>query len=1179
MFVCFHAPTLFADPQKGLFVQTIVEDDENTLEKIELVVGREEETTCLRMLPVDGIVAGDSFSLYSVFVPPSLLAGAGRLEYYFRRGAEESKRFSVPLCTLPELPSLLITETLPWSGACTCLELYNTTDHTLDLHDFDMLMERPDLGVFRNPMANAPGENQIPPHTPAVFRFLSAAVKNAATYAPGKDAFFAELAQLYPATCADIAERAPLYLSCDVTQKNEATGAYALLPGCFDQFQRNHGNTLYIVPRGADKEQAIFRLESNISEAYHDVFFHRSGVWCPDAREPEKAVLYDAFCAPTPGFPDPAGEYPDAMDLTPPAILPISPVERAALTGKDLALSFAVLGERAFFPRLFFKTAAGEYRELHPLCNTDGYLEAWIPYAILSRLHTLEYYLEVQGGLYTARYGSPEEPITLPLDDRAGPGILSCYPADGQVLENDMTPDMRVEYEDISGVDLPISILCLDGRNVTADAVWRADCVEYRPAKPLGYGTHMLELTLRDMLGNRTYRKLEFSIGNGKKLNCYIGQVHSHTGDSDGAATPEEAIRYARDVGEVDFFAVTDHSHHVTPDRYAAQVALSDRYDQNGSFASIYGFEMTWNNKNGYWGHMNVLGTPWYERRINDVGLREFYEELKEHPRAVAMFNHPGDAWGNFNNYAYRDGEIERLVCLSEIRGAGYDREYALMLTRGWRAAPVYNEDNHKPNWTRATNGCGVVLAPSLTRENILDAMRRRRTYTTTDRSTKVLYRVNGEWLGSTLTSPAKLLVEVEVHTENALGIGLLQLVSEDNIVAAHIHVGARKDFIWQVELDPDFDYYYVKITNGKQYTVTAPVFIEGRDLLELTGFSVGRCDDAAEPYVASVGVRNTSEQAINDVRVDLYLSPVSGFELRSLVPYTSVYIGRLEPGASHAVSRRFPDVPGNRRLTAVVSGSCGKRRFADTAYVLLTPAFISKLLPLTSSLTTEGGRVENPFPFVEIYNPTPGTLALENYGLKLWNTLGAAPTPERTYRFGDVTLPPDSTLTVWQRPEGSGLTAADFNARYGTSLIEGEDLLITETKILDPDPFGIRIDLCCGNELLARAAYGCYCERENDIVPDLPLLYTLAPGCTVDERRIDTAGAPVAPGRLLPEQKPASMQGLCRREEMREERRAKAKEKWLTRLTHAPLVPLEAAALVAGAVSAVRDLFHEKKK
>lgn len=1177
MLICFHAPAAFADRNKGIFVQVIVQDDEKVFDKIDLLIQTGEDPVPLRMLPVDGIVTGESFSVYGVFVPPSVLSGAGQLNYRFRRGTEESELFSVPLCNLPELPPLMISETLSWSGVCACLELYNTTDRTLDLYDFDMLMERPDLGLFRNPMANKPGENLIPPRTPAVFRFLSAAVKNAATYVPGRDAFFAELTKMYPTSCEDIAERAPLYLECDVTQKSEKTGAYLLLPGCFDQFQRYYGNTLYLAPRGAEKEQAFFRLESNIKEAYHDISCRKSGVWYVDARHPSEALLYDAFCAPTPGFQDPAGGYPDAADLTPPAILPVSPVERAALTGKELRLAFAVLGERAFYPRVFIKTDSGDYREFRASCNTDGYYEVCVPYRLLSRLHDLEYYIEVRGGLYAARYGDAEHPVVLPLDDRAGPGILALYPADGQVLENETVPTVRVEYEDISGVNLPISILCLDGRNVTSGAAWHADFVEYRPEKPLAYGAHMLELTLRDMLGNRTYRKIGFSVSRGRKLNCYVGQVHSHTGDSDGSATPEEAIRYARDVGGVDFFAVTDHSHHVSAERYEAQTALADRYNQNGAFACLYGFEMTWNNKTGYWGHINVLNTEWYEQRIDRVNLQNFYTELKQHPQAVAMFNHPGDKWGNFHDYAYRDGEIDRLICLSEIRGAGYDREYALMLTKGWHAAPVYNEDNHKPNWTRATNACGVVLAPSLTRENILDAMRRRRTYTTLDRSTKVFYRVNGEWLGATLEAPSKLSAEVEVHTENELGIGLLQLVSEDNIVVAHINAGVAKDFTWEVELDPDFDYYYVRITNGKLYTVTSPVFIKGRDFLNIAGVSVGRCEDEEECHVAAVTVRNDAAKAMSDVRVDFYLSPLSGFELRSLVPYTSVHIGRLEPGARHAVSRRFPDVPGNHRLTAVVSGMCGKKRFADTAYVLLTPLLISKILPLTSPAEKEGKTVENPFAFVEIYNPTPNRIALKDYSLKLWNKLGAAPLPEQAFQFSEEILPPDSTITVWQRPEGSGLTVEDFNARYGTSLVEGEDLTVTEMTILDPNPFGRRLDLCRGNELLTRVSYGCYCSEDNDIAADEPLLFTYVPDCTANERRVGAVGDPLAPGKLLPEQKPTSMQGLCRKEEVREERRARAKQKLLTRLSHAPLVPFEAASLVANAFSAVKDLFHEK--
>ncbi|HBF38652.1 MAG TPA: hypothetical protein DDW50_15205, partial [Firmicutes bacterium] len=39
----------------------------------------------------------------------------------------------------------------------------------------------------------------------------------------------------------------------------------------------------------------------------------------------------------------------------------------------------------------------------------------------------------------------------------------------------------------------------------------------------------------------------------------YFGYLHAHTSFSDGSGTPEEAYQYAREIGKLDFFAITDH--------------------------------------------------------------------------------------------------------------------------------------------------------------------------------------------------------------------------------------------------------------------------------------------------------------------------------------------------------------------------------------------------------------------------------------------------------------------------------------------------------------------------------------------------------------------------------------------------------------------------------------------
>lgn len=1171
----YHSPAVFAARGRALTALALMQDGEELFPQLELVADVGEDIFTLRMLPEDGIMTDESFTLFSVQIPAEKLRGE-RLIYHFTSGGKESVRYTVPLLNLPELPPLIITETFLWAGACAYFEIYNTTDRTLALSDFALFMDRPGVGKFRNPMRPA-GDDRLPPHTAAILRFLTPAVKNDKSYQPGKDAFFAGLEKLSPSTCGEQDLRNVLYFECDLTAQNPETGAYVLQNGCFEPFQRSHAVTYFLTPANGGEAEAFYRLSINVDLPYHDIFCRRAALWYPDLQNPSKAVLYEAFRAPTPGYPDPAGGYPDAADSVPPALMPVSPCHEATYGGGELQVSFAALGERTEYPRLWLKNADGAYEEYHPTPDHNGYFTVTLPAAVAEPPETLEYYAEMTGGCYTARMGSAEHPVTVRLFDRAGPRVLSLTPADGQVLEKELLPTICARFSDRSGVNLSLSILCLDGRNVTAEADWTGDGVRFVPRKPLAFGKHTIELTLRDMLGNRTYRKALFAIGKGAKLHCFIGQVHCHTGDSDGVGTPEEAIRFAREQGRVDFFAVTDHSHLVTPDRYAAQIVLSERCNRPGSFASIHGFEMTWNNKNGYWGHMNVLGSDLYERMIDDVDLPKFYEELKKHPESVAMFNHPGDTWGNFNDYAWHDPEIDRIVCLAELCGGSYDRQYALMLSKGWHVAPVFNEDNHKADWTRATNGCGVVLAPALSRENILDAMRRRRAYSTDDRSTEVYYKVNGEWLGSTLNAPEKLTVSVEAHTGNEQGLGLLQLVSEDNIVVAHISVGARRDFVWQVELDPDFDYYYIRITNGKNYTVTAPVFVTGRDLLNITAFDCGIAKDERDFYGATLTFCNTAARQMSDVRVDFYLSPADGFELRTLAPYATVDIGRLAAGEKRTVTYGFPDVPGNRRLSAVVSGSVGKKRYADTAYLLLTPAMISKILPLTEKTEKDGKEIANPFAYAEICNFTPRKLAISGLSLKLWETLGKPPLPAHVLNLQGGYIPPFSTLTVWQRPKDSGLVAADFNARYGTSLIEGEDLLITETAVLDTEPFGRRLDLTAGNELLSRAPFGCYCTKENDIVKDVPILYARNPGMTVSMRKLPAGEEPPAPGKTLAAQLPPAVACPVHGENAEQEPSGK-KKPWVTRLLHAPLIPLEAAQLVAGALAAVKDLLWEKK-
>ncbi|MBQ2758065.1 MAG: hypothetical protein IJF31_06205, partial [Clostridia bacterium] len=737
-----------------------------------------------------------------------------------------------------------------------------------------------------------------------------------------------------------------------------------------------------------------------------------------------------------------------------------------------------------------------------------------------------------------------------------------------------------ITYYDISGVNLGICALCLDGLNVSEHATWEQGQVRYTPGH-LEYGTHTVEITLRDMRGNRTYEKYDFAIGDGKEMSLYCGQVHSHTFDSDGRGTPEEAYLYARDTTHMDYFSVTEHSNLYEPVDYAAQRAIADRYNDPGKFAALYGFEMSWRDATGLWGHINVLNTEWACHDPEGVDLPSFNSQLEQHPEAIAMFNHPGDTWGNANEFRPCSEALQEIYALYEMNGTRHHPGYALALAKGWRVAPLLNEDNHGADWG-SSGGMGFVLAPALTRENILDGMRRRRTYTTNDRTMRVYYRVNGEWLGSVLHAPTQLDVEINVTTEHECGIGRLELLAEDNIVVAEVEAGALSEFCWRLELPPDFDYYYLRITGmgASTYTVTAPVFVEGRDALTLQKLQYGISEDPEHPHVVLASLKNTGDRQLSDVTVDLYLTSDNAFTLRRLAPFEEVHVGKLAPGEVRVVSRRLPDVPMGHRVVAVVSGNCGKERYADTGYVMISPLTVTKLLPLTSATEHEGVTVENPFAYVELYNHTQRPIDLKGYSLGVWRGVGAGAVPaeDRVLALDGYTLPPKSTLVVWVKQAGNPLTAADFNAHYGVNLLEGEDLLITEALTLPTSNSAKKVDIRRGKEILARATYGYHCTHDTDVVPDQPLCYVHVPHRTVRERFLPQgAEGEVLPGKLLAQQAQRTLKGLCRKCEAVEAERSAVRREVFTRLTKASLVPFRAAAFVASAVSAFKGFFDTK--
>lgn len=512
-------------------------------------------------------------------------------------------------------------------------------------------------------------------------------------------------------------------------------------------------------------------------------------------------------------------------------------------------------------------------------------------------------------------------------------------------------------------------------------------------------------------------------------MKCYYGEVHAHTTESDGRGVPEEAYSYARDVGRVDYFATTDHNlGRYNEARVKVIEKVAEDANRDGEFAALYGYEMTYEHKTGHYGHANILQPTAFF--TTELSLDEWYDKMaKAGERGIGQFNHPGEKWGAFNDFKF-DSRMDDIFRLIELRITEYgitciEEEYDRALRMGWHISPVSNEDAHNRVWTNNREETGAVLAESLSRENILDGMRKNRTYATTDRTFQLYYKANGEWIGSRLKKTGSLKIEIDASTEKECGVGLLQLVGEHNRVLAQIDAGNAKSYHWEITVPDDQKYTYVKRIAGMQYAISGAIWVEQDPPVELSLQTYYQ----GEELQAFATVKSVKDAPVTDLKVSWY--PASGSIELNRVPYVSE-LADLEAGQTQTAAYRAPVLAKYTRLVAVVEGTYKGKPFTTSRVIYLSALVFRKFFCNTKFYQAYDYQVQA-FCCLDIYNQTDCEIDASEYQF-------------RYYIFGtyqDFRVPrkiaPHSTLTVWFRGKESEKTLDDFNKFYGTSLTEDQ--------------------------------------------------------------------------------------------------------------------------------------------
>jgi hypothetical protein len=361
-------------------------------------------------------------------------------------------------------------------------------------------------------------------------------------------------------------------------------------------------------------------------------------------------------------------------------------------------------------------------------------------------------------------------------------------------------------------------------------------------------------------LVNRQKRKvrwepLEKLEGIQEPLHHYYGDLHGHTWMSDGVGDVDEYYFYRRDYYDDDFAALTDHDSFVgngiLPSEWELMKEITDHYNEDGRFTTIYSQEWTtarypkgFGHKNIYhirkdlplwdhteakadhtrklnqlcqeWGafmiphHIGWTGVDW--ENMEDCGLHPLVEIISNHGCFEFMGNRPIPHRGGIRGCFVQDGLARGL----KFGIMGSSDSHGLI----WHHRMAYRRDCNR-------TGLTCVLAPDLSRESLFEAMKKRRTYATTGIKPRIEFRVNNHLMGEEFTTHEKPSIRVDVMGTH--DIKWITIVRNNKDWYEYGGEGYRSFFTVKDEEPPAGEsFYYLRVLfEDGNMAWTSPVWVD----------------------------------------------------------------------------------------------------------------------------------------------------------------------------------------------------------------------------------------------------------------------------------------------------------------------------------------------------------------
>lgn len=372
-----------------------------------------------------------------------------------------------------------------------------------------------------------------------------------------------------------------------------------------------------------------------------------------------------------------------------------------------------------------------------------------------------------------------------------------------------------------------------------------------------------------------------FSVSKTQTLNYYFGNLHSHSGYSDGnkdslttsISKPAGNFAYAKLSQNFDFLGISEHNHYSSNNnpgmvRTSYSLGLAETAAANtGTFLALYGME--WGVSSTDNGHLIIYGFnqligwentvpgltgPNYDIFNAKTDYQGIFTLVKNNPNAFCYLAHPAtsDYFGLVNAYnAMNDSAIcgvpfrsgpafDDSENYSTFASGDYFWYYRNMLKRGYHVGIGYDHDNHYLNFGRGNAGRLVIMAPTLTQPNLVQAMQKMHFYGSDDWNAKIDFKIGTNIMGDTLSGTSYPTINV-VHND---GDG--ELADSIKVWAGVAGSGSNPVIIKTVKAsntlmhtdntiltDYKQKYYFIEIVQlDGDHIITSPIWYIRRDVV-----------------------------------------------------------------------------------------------------------------------------------------------------------------------------------------------------------------------------------------------------------------------------------------------------------------------------------------------------------